>query len=250
MLVVVLVVILALISIAFVMAPGSGVISDEKAVELVATLFSSATFGLFLIASALGAMTLMISFYGRKWLEEHIDARVEKKVMAESRNLTALVYGMSGLLYAELAEEDPAKEQAFRDKARRYAKNAHNLFAEEHRGKMVAKNNYIFAAAKLGHVIHAPDCVEMALDIRRNCSDVGDYNYLLTYAQVVLSYHRYFERPERGMTPEKAIADAIETLDNLLTHGTLPEDIREKTKDRRARLQAIQTEKGFTTPRA
>ena len=217
--------------------------SDDQDVGPITSLFSFATFGLFLVASALGAMTLMLSLYGREWLERQIDARVDAKVDAkvekEKQNLIALTYGLTGFLYSELCEDPSEKEEIFRAKARRYAKTSYDMFSDDARGKEIAKNNYIFEAAKLNHSPSAYECVEMAIDIRRKAKNFEDYNYLMTFAQVVLSFHEYFNSSNVGMTAAGAISDARRTLDELLESRNLPEDQRQKVEERKHALDEL-----------
>jgi hypothetical protein len=225
-------IVLVFIALAFAIAPGSGKFSDDKAVELVATLFSSATFSLFLIAAAIGALTLVLTLYGREWLEKHIDAKVEEKLKSESMNLSAISSGYVGYIFGTLYHQHQNQFPELLDLARIYSKTAVDRFKDDHPSKMVAKNNFAFFTALQGRRHYGQLCAEYAKELRQEFMHRSDNEYVLTYAAVVAAYKDYFPNPD------SALEDATQLMKEVASSEEATLQDHRRAKERLEQLQA------------
>jgi hypothetical protein len=182
---------------------------EGNVADILTPLFSTATFSLFIIASAIGVLTLVLTFYGREWLEQEIERRVEKRIAAESKDMNAYILGQVGFIFGKLYQEHSREFPELLDNAIQYTGRAYSELSQQHFAHPLLRNNYAFLAALSEKPEYAHIAVNEARFLRESEYRTMGIEDMLTYLQIVQSYGPYFEEPDRARWDAKQIADHI-----------------------------------------
>jgi hypothetical protein len=206
---------------------------EGDVVDIMTPLFSTATFSLFIIAAAIGILTLVLSLFGREWIQNQIDQKVAEKAETERRNIGGYIMAHFGFVFGSLYREHENDFPQFLDNAIELSYLAKETLNEEHPSYKVAENNFAFYAALRGKARHAPECVRIGNRLRASANAPPDKEEILTYLQIVVRFSDYFEPPDWG------IRDACRLARQLLEEQDASEGQRQKAEERLNQLLAI-----------
>lgn len=190
-------------------------------------LVTIASIALFAIAIVLGVLTLIVTVFGKPWLEAEIDRRVQKSIKALENEVMGRTSGYVGFIFGRLRDVRPD----FLDAAIDYSRRGYRLLAEETPYKEVVINNLAFYYSLKGNPADAPDAISFGQLLRKRFSDTKDPDYLTTFAGVVATYHGYFSDPRSTLT------EAITLMNGLLEDPAVSDPHKQNAQRHLERLR-------------
>lgn len=226
--------IIAIVAIGAAIAPTPTIGEDVVQIPSgIATLFTSATFGLLLIGAIIGVLTLVVSIYGREWLENTIERRANEKIEELKIELNAMTAGYVGFIFGKLYHIDRAKHRDLVDPSITYSRTAMDMFPQGHEKRNTAINNFAFFCSLRGDARDGEICVEYGKYLKRRYSSDRDTDYLTTYASIVATYHRLFD------DPQKAIAEAKDLMREVMDDPTTSDHDKQNAHEKLQRLEDV-----------
>lgn len=194
----------------------------EKADTTVTIVLSAATVALFIFA----IMIAVVTIFGWREIKEYLSRHVELTMKRSYDELSGRLHGFTGVIYGRLCrgQDERIERHDFLDEAITLTRKAYqSLEGSDHR--WLVMNNLAYYYALKGDRANAPYAVEMAEQLRRRYSEIGNHNFLTTYARVVAEFRDYY--PE----PRKKLEEIRTMLHELINSPDVPE--RHKVNARR-----------------